>query len=82
MYSKKHRRHQIQIFFDDDELMISKISSFKQRYCRNSVECSRYMSLGIEHFVDAAVFVKKPRKALGDPDAVSQMFTNSRLVYV
>ncbi len=80
VYNEKKNRHEIQIFFTEDDHMISQINSFKDRYCSSPVICESYVSLGIEHFIDAAVFVKKPKKALGDPDAVSQMFTNSRLV--
>ena len=81
MYNEKNNRHEIQVFFREDDHMISQINSFKESYC-SRVICESYVSLGIEHFIDAAVFVKKPKKAMGDPDAVSQMFTNSRLVFL
>lgn len=83
MFNEKENRHEIQIFFTDDDHMISRIILFKERFCSQElVSCVGYVSLGIEHFIDAAVFVKKPKKALGDPDAVSQFFTNSRLVLI
>lgn len=67
------------IFVENDNHLINNKQSFKEVYCSsNAVKYESYLSIGIEYFVDADVFVKSPRKALGDPDAISQMLANSR----
>jgi len=80
-YNAKELQHEILVFFEVDSQLTTNKHEFQRIICNGGtvdVSCHTYLSIGIEYFIDAAVFVKSPRSILGDPDATSQFLAQSR----
>lgn len=79
-YNAKEKQHEIQVFFEVNDHMTTNMHQFQASICNKGVDvtCHNYLSIGMEYFIDAAVFVKSPRSILGDPDATSQFLAQSR----